>query len=371
MSAPDGDIPLETLGPDQPFSLTPEKKHPFLTLGHYFDAIANFVVQDECAVIKKAYAVISNQDIAQHDILKIIIRSEKHGALYHIASLEIFIGAQSFRLAVTTAIGPENTRILAREFEILRRLPVPGRSYLPRTVAMDEEHCRAGARSEVIMIMLGEWLAGFHEWHLALDNTDQTRKILLWDSEKGHRFLATADGFEIIRQAAKILTSYYDPESFRQIYPWHHAAGDFVVQKTGNDIAVRLITARNYAPQLEFNPDDPDAPTMALLSFLLNLTIRIRLDRLDGVGDVAWLDSFAVQAAVTGFFEALPEMDWGGKGSEFLNLLRSFNPEELAMLCNPLLELYNEEDPDDFTMVQTRLSQHCSRLWQCLQDFEL
>jgi hypothetical protein len=43
----------------------------------------------------------------------------------------------------------------------------------------------------------------------------------------------------------------------------------------------------------------------ALLLFLLNLSIRMRLDRRDGIGDVVWADDVAVAATVTGFFKGL------------------------------------------------------------------
>ena len=42
-----------------------------------------------------------------------------------------------------------------------------------------------------------------------------------------------------------------------------------------------------------------------LLLFLLNLSIHMRLDRLDGVNNVCWIDDVAVEGTLTGFFKGL------------------------------------------------------------------
>ena len=43
----------------------------------------------------------------------------------------------------------------------------------------------------------------------------------------------------------------------------------------------------------------------ALLLFFLTLSIRMRLDRLDGTGDVAWADDSSLTGVWTGFLEGL------------------------------------------------------------------
>ena len=70
---------------------------------------------------------------------------------------------------------------------------------------------------------------------------------------------------EVYRQAAFILTLYYDVETFEQIFPWHHAAGDFVVKADEGAVDVRLVTARQYAPMIEPNDDMP--PTRSACFF--------------------------------------------------------------------------------------------------------
>jgi hypothetical protein len=44
---------------------------------------------------------------------------------------------------------------------------------------------------------------------------------------------------------------------------------------------------------------------MAAIVFFANLTLRNRIDRLDGTGKLAWADDAAVAATVDGFYRAL------------------------------------------------------------------
>jgi hypothetical protein len=104
-----------------------------------------------------------------------------------------------------------------------------------------------------------------------------------------------------------ILTTCYDPVTTCQIFPWHHAAGDFVVRTEGYRAAVRLITARDYTPMVGVDEQPLDERGMmdALVSFLIQLSIRMRLDRLDGVSDVAWAPGACLAPMMEGFFQGL------------------------------------------------------------------
>ncbi len=140
------------------------------------------------------------------------------------------------------------------------------------------------------------------------------------------------------------MTSYYDLPTFSQIYPWHLAAGDFIVRLAGDRVEVRLVAARQYG-SLIGPPDLP--PEEALLFFLLNLTLRLRLDRLNGVGDLAWADDGCLQPAFDGFFRALAEKEQMGEIARgfvtgFRNYLKSLSQEELDDL---LLALLASTDP--------------------------
>ncbi len=85
---------------------------------------------------------------------------------------------------------------------------------------------------------------------------------------------------------------------------WHHAAGDFIVNCTDNFLDVKLITVREYDSQLE-NDASIEAMFNTLLLFFLNLSVNIRLDRIDGIGNLSWSNDVSVDGVILGFFDGL------------------------------------------------------------------
>jgi len=112
---------------------------------------------------------------------------------------------------------------------------------------------------------------------------------------------------------------------------------------------------------------------IAMIYFFLDTTLRMRLDRLEGVGETAWLDDFAVTAAIKGFFEGLHEwekMEEGVSGvqvAELLSLLKSFDRPELERIFEPLMDHYVTQDSHG--MAFTHMDDHIRFLHQALQDF--
>ena len=141
--------------------------------------------------------------------------------------------------------------------------------------------------------------------------SDNAEKIIVWDDAGSRFFLSTEQHSELYRQAARILAYYYNVETLEQIFAWHHAAGDFIVRIENAVVDLKLITVRRYTPLIQNlkSPENsvkgPEMILQALLLFFLGLSIRMRLDRLDGVGDITWADSRAVPATLEGFFEGL------------------------------------------------------------------
>jgi hypothetical protein len=122
LSGPHGDIELYPEALDQPFLLSPGEQHPFLTLADYFGALQEFIMLNEgsllCATLKKQGWFANLKPV---DISEIIIRSEKHGAYYHIASAEIIGPGVKSKFAVTTAVSesaslPALRRIICRNY---------------------------------------------------------------------------------------------------------------------------------------------------------------------------------------------------------------------------------------------------------------
>jgi hypothetical protein len=377
-SSPEGDILIHGQELDQPFRLSPSESHPLLTLGDYFKAIHHFFVKTACGPIPGPPGEAAGGRACLEDIRDMIIRSEKHGALYHLASVEIRLDHGRAKFAVMTAVSEQSRSWLNREFEILRglesRLKLP---YLPKVYFKGDLNWAARNGTTLLFMALTEWFEDYHEWHLTLDGEGQRQRICIWDQTRGYRIATPEEGFEIFRQAARILTLCYDPRSFSQIYPWHHAGGDFIVRTEGGNVDVRLTTVRNYEPFPAFMEEEEISPWIAMVFFFLNMTVRMRLDKLDGLGEVAWAEEPSVTAAVQGFFEALKIMEGEGrtglgKVKEFLSLLKAFSEEEIRGLMTPLLDHYRHKDPRrDLAVIEKNMNSHIARLYLVIQKHPL
>ena len=367
-----GDIALSAEDLEQPFLINPSEKHPFLTLADYFGALQQFIAQDDGKVLKS----VLKERHALADISEVILRSEKHGAFYHIASVEIIGPNKKTKLAVTTALSETARSFLAEEALVLQQLSDIAADFLPTNYCKESLTWQADSGSEKFLILVGEWLDGYHEWHLSDDPKSGERRINLWDYKKGYRFLSSAESYELLRQAAFILTYYYNQVDFRQIYPWHHGAGDFIVNAESGAISVKLVTARQHQPLVHFKQAKEADRLVAAIQFLLNLSLRIRLDRLDGVGEPAWMGVFAVHAAVNGFFDGLAATQAQDRLSigpieDFLKIMQSFETQEIYDMHESLLEIYAEEDQDDFRVIQAKLPGHAADMHEALQGFTL
>jgi hypothetical protein len=155
-------------------------------------------------------------------------------------------------------------------------------------------------------MLLGEWFGGYHEFHLTRP-ADGLLRLIVWDPAGGNRLLSAEQGAAVYRQVAYILASYMELEGFEAIGGWHHAAGDFVVRDGPGTPEVRLVTAREYRPVFGRPPSDLESLLNACLVFLLQISLRTRLDRLDGTGEMAWSGPEAVGATVEGVLAALAE----------------------------------------------------------------
>lgn len=329
----------------------------------YFDSIRNFISQEEFKPILVAAHQKLKRDVLLREISEIIVRTEKHGALYHPASIEVAIRNSRIKFGLNVAVTDTGKDALKKEFVLLKtlldRFNLP---YIPRPYYVDELNS--------MVFLLEEWFEDYHEFHIA-KTEDGKQQVKLWEYGKGNRFLSPEQSFEIYRQASQILTLYYDLNSFRLIYPWHHAAGDFVVRVEHEKIDVRLTTARGYEPFMGFDEDNIVNPALALFYFLLHLSIQMRLDKLDGLGDIVWADDTCVDATLTGFFQVLEQKNdfkiCCGSATTFLNILKSFKKTDLRATFKPLLDQY--EQTKDFHVIRENLEDHIGRLYLTLRIF--
>ena len=370
LASPAGDV---ALGPDdlvQPFLIAPGRPHPFLTLGDYFSSMERFVSRDNGQLLNRVLHEHLPTCMPFNRLKKITITSEKHGAQYHIAKVMLQAGAATGNLAVTAAVEKKSRESLQKEFLRLGALNEKHTpSYLPAVYCHGHEQCRTPAGTATIAFVIGQWLTGFHEWHLAIDPTDHSEKIRLWNAGVDHRFLADREARELIRQAAVILTHYYDCRTFAQIQSWHHAAGDFVVCCRDGKVDVRLITVRDYGPPPGFSGAKEMNRETGLVLFLLNLALRMRLDRLDGVGDFGWLKVFALQETVRGFFSALATHEHGGRltsgfTDDFHALLTTFQPQDFLEIYEQIIAADERSPRKELSFLKKQLPEHCQQLCQ-------
>ena len=365
---------------------------PALSYGQYFKGITDVVSKDDYTLLVDAIARQLEEDISLPDIEEILIYTEKHGGDYHPARIEVMVGGICAPFVMNVAVTERGKARLSHEFQVLQYLH---RKYdfplLPRTYFQGE------AFLPPMLMFLADWFEGYHEFHLTMDEGG-SQNLVQWDTQKNPCYLSRSQVWQIYHQAAKIMTLYYDVETFEQIFPWHHAAGDFVVKlqdphpnpppsrgRAGwgsiappeehnsnhetKSLDVRLVTARQYASMLERS--EGVSVHEALLFFLLNLSIRMRLDRLDGVGAVAWADDDCVGAILEGFVEGLRIKQ--GKGfigerfvNGFLQYLQSIAKEDLSHTFHAIIDACDQAAPD-MPVIREHLERHISNFHLALQ----
>jgi hypothetical protein len=227
-------------------------------------------------------------------------------------------------------------------------------------------------------MFLGQWFNGYHEFHISIDPVDQKPKIMVWDDAHGRFFLSTEQTKTLYARTSKILTGYYNLESCEQILSWHHAAGDFVVRAENGELELKLITVRQYAALFKSTKDpaaarsDTERMLQALLIFFLNLSIRMRLDRLDGIGEMVWSDSIAVEATLIGFLEALsmkpdvPSLPDSPLAC-FIAYLTSCPKAGLLDLTEAIVKRFNPQMPG-LAVVKKNIHPHVETLHGCIQQ---
>ncbi len=228
-----------------------------------------------------------------------------------------------------------------------------------------EEYARS------MSLFLADWFEGFHEFHLSLDAVDGIRKLVLWDGSLRPNYLSRQQTRHVYIEISKILTLYYNPWTYDQIFPWHHGAGDFVVRVGGDRIEVRLVTVRQYGPLAD--PEEMSAEE-ALIFFLLNLSLRMRLDRLDGVGEIVWAEDDCLDSTWEGFLEGLWIKEREGTltpefRKTFLEELSRFSEEALTDRFYDLLASYTPEAPD-LPVIKKNIASHINQVYKTIQSLE-
>ncbi len=332
-----------------------------ITYGTYFTSVLRFCAHNGYARVLGAVGGRLKQPVAVTDIQHLSIFLEKHGAFYHPARLTVQMANGLHSFAVNVAASESGRLTLPREVEVLGHLATHRPfGWVPAVYAADVTDPP---------MFLADWLEGFHEFHLTRKEGDGSLAIVVWDGADKRRLLSETEIASLYREIAMILTAFYDPVTSRRITSWHHGAGDFVVRPNDERTAVRLITARDYTPisGTGASLDDEKAVLDALVRFFIHLSIHIRLDRVDGISDLAWASDGCLVHLVTGFFQGLDlTARISGFPENFTEIFRSYlgrhdGPALLQAARQWTAAAYDQRS-EERRVVDENLSEHVSNL---------
>ena len=372
-ASPQGDVRLNQEMLERPFLLEPFQSHPFMLLEDYFVAIKDFLLQKNGALLIGILSRIWGRQVALSDIETILIRYEKYGALYQIGSVEIIGAHDKSKFGTSMALTPNAKAQMALEYEIIEELNKGlDIRYLPeiylKTVIRVERHDII----EAVVISLFEWFEGHHEWHVKKDD-DGRERIVIWDLQNGYRFATDKQAYDIIQQASKILTLYYNIQTCNQIFPWHHGSGDFVVKFGEDKVGVRLITVRGYGPLVLHDAHEFVDPLKALVLFFLSLTIKMRMDKDEGMGGPVWADSITPLPVIDGLLEGLRIQEAKGmcppNGESIVRqVLKDMDMDEIKTMLYSQLNSYKKIDPVDSEVITEYLDRHAEEVFQAIKE---
>jgi hypothetical protein len=368
-TTPTGDVPIGA-GASERALPGGSRPGPTLTYGAYLDSVRRFLLRGSGANLVAALSAHLGRPVALREIERIDIRSEKHGAFYDVARVDVHLLGIAVSLAVNVAASELARITLAQEYRLLHRLArrIPT-SHLPRFYCQGSIR-RGGRHGEPLelRLALGEWFKDYHEFHLGRLEGEGRARLFLWDTANGYRALSDSQTSSLYRQAAIILTEYYGWNSFRQIYPWHHGAGDFVARVEGDEVGLRLITVRDYAPVVGYRTRKTAGKMLALLLFFLQLSLQMRLDRSDGVGELVWADGTLLEDIVVGFLDAVADKGGAPSPPALHQILCSFSKDEWRQLLAEVLEVYTFS-PEELELIHRRGDMHIRQLREALQSW--
>ncbi len=350
-----------------------------LTIGDYFTAARAFLENDH--LLASSFFATAEKGGGDDAIQAVELFLEKHGAFYH--PLRVKVLSETGRLAsfvLNGAVSGPGLSLIKKEYQLLAGLENLGSiAYTPRVFAAgiqtlespNPENASVGKGD--VGFLLGEWFEGYREFHLS--SRDGEEQIAVWASNGEVDYLSLERASLIYEQIAHILTVYYNVDTGEQISPWHHAAGDFVVNPLVQGLPVRLITVRGLSSLLEFDQDGAgpgDHVLPSLLFFFLNLTLRMQIDRMDGIGHTVFLGEQVLQATINGFLRGLDDKatPWGGEeGMEglkeiFIEFMAGFSREQIEAVQTNLIEAW-PVNASELSMANAHLKSHSA----CIHSF--
>ena len=292
---------------------------------------------------------------------------EKHGEFYHPSRIEAEARSITIPFAVNVAVSASGKACMEKEYRLLKGFSF---SFVPKVWKLGTGTCASGMK---FPMFLGQWFDGFHEFHIS-SAPDESQQTVVWSPE-GHFFLTPEQTCDIYREIARILTLCYNIETFAHIFPWHHAAGDFVAKIENGHAEVKLITVRQYVPLVTIDPEkaDEDDLVYALFLFFLKLSFHTRVDRKEGTGDLIWADDLAAEPTVQGFFQGLRQKEPPFSDALprfFLRYARSLPEKEILGMAFDIADGYPAQS-HELPLIRKNLEKHVKMLYQTLQKEKL
>ncbi len=344
-----------------------DTRHPsdlVFTTGDYYLTACKFLSKDQFSILQTGLSSFFNRPVKMDQITSIKVFLEKHGAFYHPLKIQVFLhNSSTCSFVMNGAVSSRGLLLIKNEYDLLFKInQMYSQCYLPQIYGFDFVEIDKGR----VGFFLGQWFEDYKEFHVTDDKGK--RQIAIWESDGSCQHIKLNHGFEIYQEISRILTYYYNLETFEQISSWHHAAGDFIVNMEDDKLNVRLITVREYSPLTQFaaGKDDKNINILpSLLLFFLNLTIRIRLDRLNGTGKTIMVDIAVLNSVVKGFLSALDEKskiyDYGNLREHFVEFFLHFDVGQIFEIVENGVES-SSSDPLEILLIKENLNAHCRQL---------
>ncbi len=329
----------------------------------YFSILRKLLEEEDWSLVRRAAEEMSGTGKPCNVINSLCLVAEKHGAFYHPARVEALTNLGKITLCANVALSQAGRSLAPVEYQTLLALHSNfAQHFTPRVLGA------AGNPENGPALFLTQWFEGYCEYHLYDCKDNKPPRVRIWDMEKGPWFLGRDDADKAVFLEALILGYYYDPASFAQVFPWHLAAGDFVMHKGPNGPEIKLITARGRAALFESDDKSQHTAFLALLFFLVNLTLRLRLDRHDGTGQWLFYDETAVYWALKGCLAGLALRE-AETGADFvagaLDFLKLLSQKDLLEAGFALLDACNPQAPD-LALLQQNLVAHSKALYRAI-----
>ncbi len=374
-----------------------------ILLHEYFQLAEKFIQSNNYHFLHDGLNFLLKRECQAESISQIDIYLEKHGAFYHPARVEVLITSDLYGssssvdaysskadssaiyvpilFVLNTAVSAHGLALINNEYNILKYLnEIDNNFFVPKVFGVGTMGCRGMQ----IAFMLANWFDGYKEFHLTdvdrtsdlidtynLDASDSNHSYLknryhsivhIWNSDGSVIPFYPPDYFEIYEKASQILTHFYNIETFEQVCSWHHAAGDFVVKSTIEGFDVKLITVRRYISEIESDSSQSvEDKYKALLLFFLNLTLRMRIDRIDGTGERILIHADILPFILNGFFRALENKTELSFAAGFKSYLSQFSHDNIYQILLIMIDGSHPDDPET-AFVREHLQSHCEML---------